>query len=55
MEEVGEKISDKLISFDYFLALSDNPTFREYEVVDALLRARLDEKKMRELKRKLFK
>jgi ADP-ribose pyrophosphatase len=49
----GEKITPRLVSFEKFLMLSDDPAFRAQEVTDMLLRARLDPQKSALLKKKL--
>lgn len=50
----GEKITNKLVSFDKFLMLSENPRFRETEVVADMLRARLDKRNREKLHKLLF-
>lgn len=50
----GEKIKNKLVSFDKFLMLSENPSFRETEVVAEMLRARLGKKNRTKLHQLLF-
>ncbi len=53
--DAGEKIEVKLISFDEFLALADNPAFRGRELLlEPLVRARYDEKARDELHVALF-
>ena len=51
----GEKITTKLISFDEFLALADEPSFCELELVNYMLRARADKKIYKKFHRLLFK
>lgn len=51
----GEKIKNKLVSFDKFLMLSENPRFRETEVVAEMLRARLDRRSKSKLRKLLFR
>ncbi len=53
--DAGEKISTRLISFDEFLMLSEEPNFYEKELVGSLLRARFDEKFREEFYNLLFK
>jgi 8-oxo-dGTP pyrophosphatase MutT (NUDIX family) len=52
--DAGEKIITKLITFEEFLLLSDNQKFRGKELTSILLRARLNKKKKKELRRLLF-
>lgn len=52
--DAGERIVPKLVSFDEFLCLSDDPRFYAMEVVEALLRLRLDEGARESFKRLLF-
>jgi 8-oxo-dGTP pyrophosphatase MutT (NUDIX family) len=52
--DAGEKIETRLIGFDAFLALSDNPSFYEKELVGTLLRAKFDPTANAELRRLLF-
>ncbi|MBI4086251.1 MAG: NUDIX hydrolase [Candidatus Liptonbacteria bacterium] len=52
--DAGEKIETRLIDFEEFLMLSDNPLFYEKELVEYLLRARLDPKKKEEFHKLLF-
>lgn len=52
--DAGEKITTRLIDFDEFLMLPDNPRFYEGELAMALFRARFDEKAKAELKTLLF-
>ncbi|MBI2640359.1 MAG: NUDIX hydrolase [Candidatus Sungbacteria bacterium] len=51
----GEKIKNKLASFDKFLLLSENPRFRESEVAAEMLRARLNKRNKTRLHKLLFK
>ncbi len=53
--DAGEKIAIRPVSFDDFLALSDDSTFRSAEIVDVLLRARIDPAKKADLHVLLFK
>ena len=50
----GEKIIARLIDFDEFLMLSDSPLFQEKQLVEYLLRIRLDTKKKEEFRALLF-
>lgn len=50
----GERIKTKLLTFEEFLLLSDNPSFRNKDAVTELLRVRLDENKMTAFKYLLF-
>jgi len=52
--EAGEKITPRLIDFDEFLMLSDNPLFLEKQLVEYLLRVRLDPQKKEEFRKLLF-
>ncbi len=52
---VGEKVWPFLVSFEEFLQLSDDPTFRSITTRQLLWRARLDPKKKEELRAILFK
>lgn len=54
MLDAGEKVTLKFLSFDEFLLLSDEPTFRHECMREMLLRARYDAVKRRELIRLLF-
>ena len=54
MLDSGEKIQNRLISFDDFLALADNPQFRNRIFVGDLLRARYEPQAREELRRALF-
>lgn len=53
--DAGEKITTRLISFDEFLLLSENPDFYEKELVGTLLRARFDPKFRKKFHNLLFK
>ena len=53
--DAGEKITVKLISFDEFLALADEPDFYEQELVNYMLRARMDKKIYKKFHKLLFK
>ncbi|PIU16305.1 hypothetical protein COT20_00555 [bacterium (Candidatus Gribaldobacteria) CG08_land_8_20_14_0_20_39_15] len=50
----GEKITSRLIDFDEFLMLSEDPHFYDKSLVMPLFRARFDEKAKAELKTLLF-
>jgi len=50
----GEKISVRLISFDEFLMLADNENFRDKNMIEPMLRARLDPKTKQELRDLIF-
>lgn len=52
--DAGEKISSRLVSFDEFLSLADDPLFYSPELVSSLLRMRLDESKKEEFRKMLF-
>ncbi|MBI4599456.1 NUDIX hydrolase [Candidatus Uhrbacteria bacterium] len=52
--DAGEKIELRFLSFDEFLLLSDEPTFRHECMRELLLRARYDAEKRRELQGLLF-
>ena len=52
--DAGEKIAVKLVSFDEFLDLSQEPDFRDKELGSYLLRAQFEPKFKEELKAKLF-
>jgi ADP-ribose pyrophosphatase len=52
--DAGEKIKTKLITFDEFLQLADEPTFYESELKFSLLRARFDRKYRKELRELFF-
>lgn len=51
----GERIETKLINFDEFLALADDPTFRSAELICTLLRAQANTKLKEKLRKNLFK
>ncbi len=53
--DAGEKITSKLVSFDEFVAVSEDPDFYDREIVDPLLRMRLDPNKLAEFKKRLWK
>ncbi|MBU0598418.1 NUDIX hydrolase [Patescibacteria group bacterium] len=53
--DAGEKITTKLISFDDFLMLSEDPSFYEKELAGILMRARFDKKFKQEFYSLLFK
>ena len=50
----GEKIAVKLISYDEFLRLADNPGFYERELIGYMLRARYDKKEYKKFQQLLF-
>ena len=50
----GEKINTKLISFNEFLDLADDPYFYEQELVNYMLRARIDKKEYKKFHKLLF-
>lgn len=52
--DAGEKITSKLISFEEFLLLTDEPTFREPGLAPLMIRARFDPKAKGELRAFLF-
>ncbi|MDO8593210.1 MAG: NUDIX hydrolase [bacterium] len=52
--DAGEKITSKLISYDEFLQLADEPNFYETELVNAMLRARYDKKEYKKFYKLLF-
>ena len=52
--DAGEKIRTRLISFDKFLKLADNPTFYEGELKNSLLNAKYDKKYRNELRQLFF-
>ena len=52
--DVGEKIITKLISFDNFLALADEPNFYDPELANYMLRARSDKKIYNKFHKLLF-
>ncbi|MEI6596794.1 MAG: NUDIX hydrolase [bacterium] len=53
--DAGEKITTKLISFEEFLDLADEPDFYEPELVNYMLRARADKKIYKKFHKILFK
>lgn len=53
--DAGERLEARLISFDEFLKLSEDPNFYEGELKNSLLRARFDKKYRNELYNLLFK
>jgi ADP-ribose pyrophosphatase len=53
--DTGEKIKTKIISFDDFLMLSEEPNFYEGEIKSSLLRARLNKRYRKELYNLFFK
>ena len=53
--DAGEKITTRLVSFDEFLMLSEDPTFYESELKSSLLRARFDKKFRKDFYELLFK
>ena len=53
--DAGEKVSAKLISFDEFLNLADEPDFYEKELKNFLLRTRGDKKEYKKFHKLLFK
>ncbi len=50
----GEQIKIKLITFEEFLLLSDNPSFRNKDAITELLRVRLDLVRKEQLRTMLF-
>lgn len=52
--DAGEKILSRLISFDEFVALAENPSFYERELKPVLVRAKYDAAKRQELHQLLF-
>jgi ADP-ribose pyrophosphatase YjhB (NUDIX family) len=52
--DAGEKIEARLVNFDEFLKLSEDPDFYEGELKNSLLRARLNKKYRKELYDLLF-
>jgi len=52
--DAGEKITTKLVSFDEFLDLADDPDFYEQELVNHMLRARFDKKIYKKFYKLLF-
>lgn len=53
--DAGEKITVKLVSFEEFLALADEPDFYNPELVNYMLRARADKKIYKKFHKFLFK
>lgn len=53
-EDSGEKIKTRLLTFEEFLLLSDNPSLRNKDAVTELLRVRLDSTKRGALAALLF-
>lgn len=53
--DAGEKIKTRLVAFNEFLTLSENPNFYEGEIKSSLLRARFDKKYRNEFYNLLFK
>lgn len=52
--DAGEQIATRLISFDAFLALSDDAAFHEHDLVELMLRARIDAAQREALQKKIF-
>jgi ADP-ribose diphosphatase len=52
--DAGEKISSRLVSFEEFIALSDEPLFYSPELVTSFLRMRIDAAKKEEFRKMLF-
>lgn len=52
--DAGEKIKPRLVTFDQFINLTDNPRFRGKNLKLILLRARYDRAVRHQLRRKLF-
>ena len=52
--DAGERITNRLISFDEFLLLSDDDRFDADELNTELFRARLDPTKREDLRKKIF-
>ena len=50
----GEKITSKLISFDDFLTLSDDPYFYSPELISHMLRLRLNKQEREDFRQTLF-
>jgi hypothetical protein len=50
----GERISPFLISFEEFVTLPDNPSFRASEITNLILRARIDPAKKEALRATIF-
>lgn len=53
--DAGEKIRNKLITFEQFLKLADNPRFRDRNMIINLLRLRLNKQEQKKFKELLFK
>ena len=53
--DAGEKITAKLVSYDEFLALADEPDFYEKELKNFMCQARSDKKAYKKLHKLLFK
>ena len=51
----GEKLKTSIITFNQFLKLSDNPNCKSGEIVNYLLRGRLNKNMMNKFKKLLFK
>lgn len=52
--DAGEKISERLIAFDEFLALADDTSFSERELTVDLLRTHTDASKKEEMRLQIF-
>lgn len=52
--DAGEKIKPLFLEFEELLSLSDDPTFRGGELIEMMLRMRLDPKKKEEFQKTLF-
>jgi ADP-ribose pyrophosphatase len=52
--DAGEKLEARLVGFEEFLKLSEDPDFYESELKNSLLRARFDRKYRKEFKKLLF-
>lgn len=52
--DAGEKMETRLVSFEEFLKLSEDPDFYESELKNSLLRTRFDRKYRKEFKKLLF-
>lgn len=53
--DAGEKITTKLLSFDEFLNLVNDPDFCEQELKETMLRAKYDKKEYKKFHKLLFK
>lgn len=53
--DAGEKIAAKLIDFEEFLMLAEDPSFYERELISVILQARFDPKAKEELYNLLFR